>query len=112
MVVKAFLSKPPLVSLTLAIVCIAFYYATDDEFSVRNSYAPSPRGASAWYTPVSAIFMHANPSHLWTNVVLLIVGGSLLELTESYEHALEVALGSGVLAFGFQGERALRPYGP
>lgn len=112
----------PWVTSTLCAVCIAVYY-TDESFQI--SYArnhcelierergllnpedpnhiankgavdgPACDNHKYWYTAATHSIAHNSGEHLWQNIVILAIAGTILELTESSARTLLTVLISG-----------------
>jgi membrane associated rhomboid family serine protease len=107
--------RPPVVTLLYVALCVGLYYGgkSSPSWGDKNAYLPPVAGAEppwrtgaaadAWYTPVSAMFMHMTATHLWSNAVVMLTAGTLLEVTEGSAHVVLVAFGSGVVGFGYHG---------
>ncbi len=101
--------RPPIVVLSLLAAMIIVYYAAG-EYNVPGPSAMAlifrPRTADRsedWYRSLSAMFSHVSDNHLWMNSIMLLLLGTLFELTEGILHTLTLIWGAGNLGFALHG---------
>jgi len=101
--------RPPIVTLSLLIGMISVYYVAG-EYETPGPSAKAliykPKTADQvgdWYRSLSAMFSHVSDNHLWMNSIMLLLLGTLFELTEGPVHTLCVVWGSGTLGFALHG---------
>ena len=101
--------RPPIVVLSLCIAMVVVYCVAGE----GNTPGPSayaliykPRDADQaedWYRSLSAMFSHVSDQHIWMNFVMLLLLGTLFELTEGILHTLCVVWAAGNLGFALHG---------
>lgn len=113
----------PWITCTLCAVCIAVYYTREtfqmsyardhceliargwslrvpnDPNNIQNKYrtdAPDDcDNHKYWYTAATHSIAHNTERHLWQNILILVIAGTILELTESSARALLTVLIAG-----------------
>ena len=101
---KVLLKRAPWYIILYACACIYIFQHTEewsqDEYAYRFWDEGDGMKTTAWYTPITATFLHNTPAHLWQNMGMLAVGGFLLEITEGHlfgarpltRHTLRISL--------------------
>lgn len=78
------LNRFPFVTLAFFAACAAAHYAKVEQAAYSTT--------AEWYTPFSYAFFHTDSSHLWNNMVVFIVAGSINELIGGNGRMLTVVL--------------------
>ena len=91
------LQRFPWCTVACATTCFAIFYLIDDTQKEELVYR---RSESASYTAFTFTFCHASSEHLWTNELLLVVGGSLLEFTDGWLLIATLFAAAGPIACG------------
>ena len=104
--------RPPLITLALAIACIAQHFAAGEgnvpgPTARSMMYVPgadfSGRPLYEWYRPLSAMFSHVSDEHLWMNMLMLGISGCIFEYTEGFWNTINVVWAAGTLGFALHG---------
>ena len=98
----------PWITTILCATCIGFHYVDDIGFEMsyaRDHCAPvaAPKSENCeafhyWYTPATHYIAHVSDGHLWQNIFILAIAGTILELTESSARMLLTVFVSGPIA--------------
>ena len=105
--------RPPLITAGLITACLCVYYIAGEGnkpgasakalryYPGANLTATIPR--YEWYRPLAAMFSHVSDDHLWMNMVMVLLIGSLFEYSEGFWNTINVVWGAGVIGFAFHG---------
>ncbi len=82
----------PWTSTAFSIVAVATHYSMHDKDA---AYTYGYRGAMApWFTPWTYAFIHFDSMHLWSNLLVVLVAGAMLEATDGSARMLIVLVAS------------------
>ena len=90
--------RPPVATLLAFAANIAIYYCAPGR---GMSYASGAQGA--WFAPLGAMFSHVSEEHLWSNMIMLALLGTFLEVTEGLRTTLSVLVGGGMIGAAAHG---------
>ena len=85
-------AAPPIATVAAITACIAVYYAHSS-----HGWWFDPGGSQPWWRVLASLVSHIDAPHLWTNVLLSAVLGTMLEATERVGLALVLMWGGGLL---------------